>query len=1039
MRVFPKTELNTSSRGEKFIWQKFKECLPDNFVSYHVYYVGMKEADIILVCPPRGILIIEVKGYLAHNIIEVPDNSTIKKKDGIIEGSPFKQARAYKFLLQEELAKIGEESLYIVPAVSYPFISAEQFTTTGLNKITPIQWAFIEDDFADMKVFFEKVDKIFDAAYGLMHSPSLSPGGLSPQKLISFRKFIEGTDDIEDFSVPKVKIQETENDIYSRLILVKAKADYTDKYYEKLLTDIKKGIITYFFTADKVLLSEMRICIDEMVSDKKLVGYSEFSRNGKTQYNNHFYNIDFADVGFDSFVLEIDRAGDTAKKINDATPQLKELDKKTSFNLSQYLIEHFEKDNLIVSAGAGTGKTHSVVSRINYLVWLHDYKAHEFAKKIVMITFTNESADDMKRKIKEFFLHKQLLTSNPDLFDYYESIADLVVCTIHSLAKKMLKKYSMFLGLGYGFKIESGSYKKRQVVREALNSYVTENNIDVQESFDIPMYELVNRIVSFIGQLDNKNVDISSSDFDFGVPAFDPNITNDETRKAMLFDLLTAVITEYETVMETHCEENNSVMLSNLIKRLKRLIVNDEFKAEMKKTPLDYLFVDEFQDTDDTQIGIMKEFAELFKFKFFVVGDVKQCIYRFRGAEVKAFDTLDDKKEWTRLSLNKNYRSDRKLLERMNTDFANWGNRKPRLLDYSADDELVGVQDMADVTADNCLVQLEHLGDWQYPLLLTLQQLKKGGGTTAILVRYNYQKNEIVELLKQHHIPVETDIGGELFKIDPTIDFFKLVQALRFNRAPEYVFNLFTTSYTDTTVDKKAVMALGTTERINDYIAAHPPFPEWNEFVEKLRLEPILKVLRDIVNKVQPWRIAADKVGEKEMEGYYLENLDILFENLLSKANSDYFTLNNISEYLEVMILTKQEEEARVSYRQSDAGKIICTTVHKAKGFEYDTVILPFGDFDISGQRKTGITEVFCFGNRVGYRMALQEESYLGQLENDIYRDLRPMERNDQMQEETRILYVAMTRAKRRLIVFVNQTSRKLDCWQAMIRGGITR
>lgn len=52
---------------------------------------------------------------------------------------------------------------------------------------------------------------------------------------------------------------------------------------------------------------------------------------------------------------------------------------------------------------------------------------------------------------------------------------------------------------------------------------------------------------------------------------------------------------------------------------------------------LDYLFIDEFQDTDDVQIDIVKKFKEIVGFNVLVVGDIKQCIYRFRGADESAF------------------------------------------------------------------------------------------------------------------------------------------------------------------------------------------------------------------------------------------------------------------------------------------------------------------------------------------------------------------------------------------------------------------
>ena len=77
------------------------------------------------------------------------------------------------------------------------------------------------------------------------------------------------------------------------------------------------------------------------------------------------------------------------------------------------------------------------------------------------------------------------------------------------------------------------------------------------------------------------------------------------------------------------------------------------------------MFVDEFQDTDDVQIDAISQIAKLLQYKLFVVGDVKQCIYRFRGAKENAFKQLgaDNNPEWQTYSLYKNYRTDAQLLD----------------------------------------------------------------------------------------------------------------------------------------------------------------------------------------------------------------------------------------------------------------------------------------------------------------------------------------------------------------------------------------
>ena len=92
---------------------------------------------------------------------------------------------------------------------------------------------------------------------------------------------------------------------------------------------------------------------------------------------------------------------------------VKKIDKYTNFNYNQFILEHYdcEKD-IIVEAGAGTGKTYSMISRITYLVYKHSYTSENILKKIVMITFTNEAANNMKKKLKEYYENYYLLTQN---------------------------------------------------------------------------------------------------------------------------------------------------------------------------------------------------------------------------------------------------------------------------------------------------------------------------------------------------------------------------------------------------------------------------------------------------------------------------------------------------------------------------------------------------------------------------------------------------------------------------------------------------
>lgn len=111
-----------------------------------------------------------------------------------------------------------------------------------------------------------------------------------------------------------------------------------------------------------------------------------------------------------------------------------------------------------------------------------------------------------------------------------------------------------------------------------------------------------------------------------------------------LHELLAAVIPQVEREYLKELQEANKVHLSTMMSMLSRFISSPESEKRIRELNRDknaqqFMFVDEFQDTDDSQIESLLKIAEYLDYKLFVVGDIKQCIYRFRGAEEEAFNS----------------------------------------------------------------------------------------------------------------------------------------------------------------------------------------------------------------------------------------------------------------------------------------------------------------------------------------------------------------------------------------------------------------
>lgn len=1027
--ILPINNFIGNSEGENVVWQKFSGFLPDDFVSFHNYNLGLKEADVILLVPNLGVLVIEIKGFYAKNIIDVPDNRIIRVKNQPAIPSPFKQAAKYRNILMDDFLKPnGIDSVYVTFAVCYPYITRNEYEEKGLNKISHNILTITKEDLESKESLLKKIDDIFEHTYASVAVPQLVKYGFNNELLnnvgnIISPNFRNTTSVIEEESEEDVVTEKRTN--YSRLICVKDGNTFSDDKIVQMIKEWSLGTKIYFYTSDSNLMKKVSDCLSKVIEEKELDDRKAFKLANNTTF---LFSGDVYAAITESFEIL------NGENYEEYEEQLDVLHKNSSFNKDQYEVEHAVLENIIVKAGAGTGKTYSMISRINYLVWKKNYDAFEIKNAIAMITFTNESADAMKEKLSDNFLNYYLLTKDIDFLGYIESVEDMNISTIHSMAKKILQGYSSQLGLGKDFNIITGDFKREQLLHANLNEFI-KNNKKFTDEIDITMFLLGKRLHSFMDKLDNKNVDIVSD--------YDSLKFGSDTKG--LFDELIEVIRKTQSEMNDYCMTNNSVCLGDLIRKLKVLYRKLKEKGVSVKQKIDFLFVDEFQDTDDIQINLISCFKEIFGFKLFVVGDVKQCIYRFRGAEVKAFDTLASEipENIKTLSLNKNYRTDIMLMDKLNDVFKKW--HKDGNIEYSDKDVLMPTKKLSDTLQ---FFNGEYNVEGKEFEEVFIRELKKAQDNLAdkekiaILVRYNYQIAEIKEICDKCGINIETEIGGELFRIDPTIDLFKLVLALKYNQSPKYLFNLYTTSYVSEILPKAELWDMSKDE-IREYFYNNLPksLSNWNEYIKRLRVEPVLKVLRDIVAEAKPWDIFSQKINAdgddvERCESYYIRNLDQLFEKLVLASNTDYLTINKLSDYLEVMILTRREEEARESYDiEKSTSKIICTTVHKSKGLEFDTVMLPYCEFDISCAKAKGDVDLIYSENKVGYRIKGNEYDSTA-FENDLYDKLKGNEFIDRKHEETRILYVALTRAIKKVVYLTDRKPNKRgysDCWKKMI------
>lgn len=301
----------------------------------------------------------------------------------------------------------------------------------------------------------------------------------------------------------------------------------------------------------------------------------------------------------------------------------------------------------------------------------------------------------------------------------------------------------------------------------------------------------------------------------------------------------------------------------------------------------------------------------------------------------------------------------------------------------------------------------------------------------AILVRDNWQIHNILEEAKVRGEFIETQVGGDLYQLMPALDLYKLVIALLNPRDPVNLFNLIDSNYVGIQLDIQGLHGLGTEEQVkkltyvlNQYFTTVMN-TTWEKIIMDTKVQPILMLLRSIYEGCQPWYQYSDTDNEQR---FYKANYELVLEKIIKTYSVDYLTLNVIEHSMHINIMTKQEELARNIEVETDDIRVICTTVHKAKGLEYGCVIMPYMGMDIASMKKADL-DVYVENEKLAYGIRIGDEP--NKKYNSNY-DVS-QEQNERVNEESRVLYVALTRAIRNVVWMKDIKSKSKISWQNLM------
>ena len=584
---------------------------------------------------------------------------------------------------------------------------------------------------------------------------------------------------------------------------------------------------------------------------------------------------------------------------------------------------------LLIVAGAGSGKTKVLTSRIAHII--REKKA--FPNQILSVTFTNKAAKEMQTRVSK------ILGST--------AIGLSWLGTFHSICAKLLRKHASAVGLKSNFTIIDTDDQIRLV-----------KNICKAENIDIK--QLAPRfILAVIDRWKNKGYYPSEV------------IINNK-------DIYEKTILPLYKIYQQKLVDLNTCDFGDLILHTVKILEHNPDIRKIYSNNFKYILVDEYQDTNFIQSKWLNLLSEKNK-NLCCVGDDDQSIYSWRGAEIKNFLEFDQVYEDTKvIRLEQNYRSSQNILTVASNLIANNQNRVGKTLTTTMEE--------GDLVKLNCFKNGKDEAIGVSDEIEKNIKKKYSYNNVAILVRAIFQTREFEERFLKIGMPYRI-LGGTKFyeraEIKDCIAYLRLIHQEKDDLAFERIVNIPKRSIGETTI--KSVHEFSKNNNLSLELASI-------KMVEKNLIKPKTKVgLSLFINSLNKWRndliikkishikllqIVLDESGYSAM----LKNKkDVDNENRLENIKellSAMKEFDNLESFLEhVSLATAVDQEW-------DGEKINMMTMHGAKGLEFDVVFLPGWEEGLFPHQKS-----------------IEEKGQNG------------------LEEERRLAYVGITRAKKKAII----------------------
>lgn len=595
-----------------------------------------------------------------------------------------------------------------------------------------------------------------------------------------------------------------------------------------------------------------------------------------------------------------------------------------NLNSEQRLPAEQTSGAVLVTAGAGSGKTRMLTHRIAHLV----FDSNVQKRNILAITFTNKAATEMKQRLETML----------------GDVSAMWICTFHAMCSRILRREAEYIGYTSNFSIYTDIEKERTIKRV----------------------------------LEDKNTNINADTIGWHISNAKNHLMDPDEYAQYIADprkreTIIKCFKEYESTLK-HC---NALDFDDLLNKTYELFSTKPEVLASYQDKFEYIHVDEFQDTNKAQYELVRLLSAKHG-NIFVVGDEDQCIYSWRGADVSNVSSFTkDFKGAKVFKLEQNYRSTKKILEVANTLIKKNQNRLEKIL-WTENQDGTKVETK---TTYNETEEAEYVAE-------TIKNLVSYYGYKyndfAVLMRVNSLSRMIEEKFITYGIPYKVYGGFKFFErkeIKDVISYLRLIHNPHDDEATRRMLAFPKRGIGDVAVANLAVTAETLDKNMYDCITqdlldaklAKKFEPVKNlllDLKEKSEGMPLYDFVEYVVNTVDFKGAIGDKTDEDRNKQM---NVDDFLLSVKEYENANEGA--TLEDYLQSITLMRDVDNLD---QDEDFASVI--TVHAAKGLEFKVV--------------------FIIG-----------------LNDGLFPLSRAVNSDDpnELEEERRLMYVAITRAKERL------------------------